>query len=130
MIIVTMLKGDTDDDDDGGGGEDDDDKDDDYVVDEYADSYDDDGNEVNVKFQDGEINTIKLSYHNKEHYNYLQPKKIKNFPKEFEEIFKVDYEKMFEKILFNSIERFYDNVNWNIYKPSEAVRVDLFDFFS
>lgn len=72
-------------------------------------------------------------------YFYVQqPNKYKvetigyknDIPKEFEEIFKVDYEKMFEKILFNSIERFYDNVNWNIYKPSEAVRVDLFDFFS
>jgi DNA polymerase elongation subunit (family B) len=72
-------------------------------------------------------------------YFYVQqPNKYKvevigyknDIPKEFEEFFKVDYEKMFEKILFNSIERFYDNVNWNIYKPSEAVRVDLFDFFS
>jgi hypothetical protein len=49
-------------------------------------TYDDDGHEVDVKFPDGEINTVKLSYHNKEHYNYLQPKKIKKFPKEFEEI--------------------------------------------
>jgi hypothetical protein len=53
-----------------------------------------------------------------------------DMPKEFEDIFKVDYEKMFEKILFNSIQRFYDNVEWSIYKPSQAVQVDLFDLFS
>lgn len=51
-------------------------------------------------------------------------------PEEYRELFKIDYEKMFEKILFNSIERFYDNVGWRIRKPSEAVKTDLFELFS
>jgi len=37
---------------------------------------------------------------------------------------------MFEKILYQAIERFYDNVNWTIRKPSENVTVELFDLFS
>jgi hypothetical protein len=53
-----------------------------------------------------------------------------NFPDEYKDIFKVDYELMFEKILFNSIERFYQGVNWQIRKPSENVTCELFDLFA
>ena len=53
-----------------------------------------------------------------------------NLPEEFKQIFKINYEKMFEKILFNSIERFYQSVNWQIRKPSENVQCELFDLFS
>tara|TARA_R110002051_G_scaffold96868_1_gene167064 strand:+ start:12283 stop:14859 length:2577 start_codon:yes stop_codon:yes gene_type:complete len=53
-----------------------------------------------------------------------------DYPKEFAEIFRPDYDKMFEKILFQSIERFYDNVGWKIRKPNENVRVELFDLFN
>ena len=51
-------------------------------------------------------------------------------PAEFKDIFKPDYEKMFEKILFQSIQRFYENVKWTIRKPAENVQVELFDLFS
>jgi DNA polymerase elongation subunit (family B) len=51
-------------------------------------------------------------------------------PAEFLNIFKIDYETMFEKILFNSIERFYNNVNWQIRKPTNNVQTELFDLFS
>ena len=51
-------------------------------------------------------------------------------PSEFKDIFKPDYDKMFEKILFQSIQRFYDNVKWTIRKPAENVQVELFDLFS
>lgn len=51
------------------------------------------------------------------------------WPSEFNDIFKPDYEKMFEKILFQAIERFYDNVNWTARKPSDNVQVELFDLF-
>ena len=53
-----------------------------------------------------------------------------DYPVEFADIFKPDYEKMFEKILFQSIQRFYDNVNWTIRKPSDNVQVELFDLFA
>ena len=53
-----------------------------------------------------------------------------SWPDEFNESFKIDYEKMFDKILFQSIARFYDNVGWNIRKPSENVKTELFDLFA
>lgn len=52
-----------------------------------------------------------------------------NLPEEFKKLFLVDYEKMFEKIIFQVIERFYESVKWRPYKPGEAYQTDLFDFF-
>lgn len=52
-----------------------------------------------------------------------------DLPEEFTQDFKVDYEKMFEKIVFSVIDRFYESVNWKTFRPGEAVNVDLFDFF-
>lgn len=51
------------------------------------------------------------------------------FPKEFETVFKPDYDKMFNKILFSMIERFYQNLDWTARKPSEKVQTELFDLF-
>ena len=51
-------------------------------------------------------------------------------PKEFSELFKPDYEKMFEKILFEMVKRFYDNTGWVIRKPSANVQTELFDIFA
>jgi len=48
---------------------------------------------------------------------------------EFKELFKIDYALMFEKILYNSIERFYDAVNWRIRKPTDNVAVELDSLF-
>jgi DNA polymerase elongation subunit (family B) len=48
---------------------------------------------------------------------------------EFKNLFKIDYVLMFEKILFNSIERFYDSVNWRIRKPTDNVQTELDDLF-
>lgn len=49
------------------------------------------------------------------------------YPKEFEAIFHPDKEKMFEKIIYSIIERFYDAVKWKLSKPSAQVQTDLFD---
>lgn len=51
------------------------------------------------------------------------------FPPEFAEIFKIDYEKSFVKVLFAPIETFYDSVGWVLRKPNENVRVELDDIF-
>ena len=51
------------------------------------------------------------------------------FPEEFSGLFKVDYDKMFEKILFQAIERFYEAVHWRIRKPKDNVQTELFDLF-
>jgi len=72
-------------------------------------------------------------------YMYLQlPNKFNidsigfkyTYPEEFKTMFKIDYDKMFEKILFQSISRFYEAVGWRIRKPTDNVRVELFDLFS
>lgn len=52
-----------------------------------------------------------------------------NYNDEFRNLFKIDYVLMFEKILFNSIERFYDSVNWRIRKPTDNVQTELDDLF-
>ena len=49
------------------------------------------------------------------------------YPKEFESVFQPDIEKMFEKIIYSIIERFYESVNWKLNKPSAQVQTDLFD---
>ena len=49
------------------------------------------------------------------------------FPKEFGQDFHIDYEKMFEKIIFSVIERFYSAVKWPIKAPSMIAQTDLFD---
>jgi DNA polymerase elongation subunit (family B) len=49
------------------------------------------------------------------------------YPKEFQSIFEIDYEKMFEKIIYSVIERFYESVNWAVKKPGNDAQIDLFD---
>jgi DNA polymerase elongation subunit (family B) len=51
------------------------------------------------------------------------------FPKEFEEIFIVDKEEMFNKLFYAAIERFYDAVGWTLRKPSENLKIELDDLF-
>ena len=51
-------------------------------------------------------------------------------PDEFRENFHVDYELMFEKIIFKAIERFYNTVQWPASKPSNAVKSSLLDLLS
>lgn len=49
------------------------------------------------------------------------------YPEEFKNVFQPDIEKMFEKLIFSIIERFYDAVDWRLSKPSAQVQTDLFD---
>lgn len=51
------------------------------------------------------------------------------YPKEFEDEFKIDYEKSFVKVLFAPIETIYKCVGWVLRKPNENVRVELDDIF-
>ena len=52
-----------------------------------------------------------------------------DLPDEFNKDFKIDYEKMFEKIVYSVIDRFYESVKWKSFRPGQAVTTDLFDFF-
>lgn len=49
------------------------------------------------------------------------------YPKEFQAIFEIDYEKMFEKIIYSVVERFYEAVNWQVKRPGNDAQIDLFD---
>jgi DNA polymerase elongation subunit (family B) len=48
-------------------------------------------------------------------------------PSEFNDIFKIDTEKMFGNIVYSVIERFYKCVKWNLNKPNEQIQTDLFE---
>ena len=52
------------------------------------------------------------------------------YPEEFKKAFNLDYEIMFEKIVFNAIERFYENVKWAVQKPGSLTQTNLFDLLS
>ena len=49
------------------------------------------------------------------------------YPEQFKTVFEPDKEKMFEKIIYSIIERFYESVGWRLNKPSAQVQTDLFD---
>jgi len=51
------------------------------------------------------------------------------YPKEFKDIFEVDYEKMFVKIFYAAIKRFYDAVGWKLRMPSDSVVIELDELF-
>jgi len=51
------------------------------------------------------------------------------YPREFVELFKPNYELMFEKMIFSVVERFYNAVKWPAHKPTEQPVSDLFDLF-
>jgi len=52
------------------------------------------------------------------------------YPEEFTKIFQPDSELMFDKIIFSSVERFYEGVNWTPRKPGEVTQCDLFQLLS
>lgn len=52
------------------------------------------------------------------------------YPEEFKKLFEIDYEKMFDRIVYSVVERFYENVKWKPKKPGEMVQVDLFDLLA
>lgn len=81
------------------------------------------------KFKSGDkVKTVYLKTPNKYGIDIIGFKG--NYPTEFENIFEVDYEKMFNKIFFSAIERFYESVNWILRKPNENVKVELEDLLS
>ena len=49
------------------------------------------------------------------------------YPDQFKGVFEPDKEKMFEKIIYSIVERFYESVNWKLSKPSAQVQTDLFE---
>lgn len=74
---------------------------------------------------------IKYFYVNMPNSYNLEAIAFKNrYPKEFNELFSLDIEKMFDKDVYKCIERFYSVMKWEIYKPTNQFKVDLDELFS
>jgi len=53
-----------------------------------------------------------------------------NYPEEFRNEFEVDYEVMFEKLMYKNINFFYKAVGWFLRRPTENLRCELLDLLS
>lgn len=81
------------------------------------------------KIQSGD--KIKLFYLRKPNKYGIESIAFKYYyPDEFREIFEPDYEKMFEKVIFSPVQKFFQTVNWVAQKPNEMTKCDLLDYFS
>ena len=69
------------------------------------------------------------------HYVYIKPDNEygidvigfnEEWPKEFDEIFKIDYKVMFEKLIFSKIKDFMILFGWHHFDPNEEDEVDIF----
>jgi DNA polymerase elongation subunit (family B) len=52
------------------------------------------------------------------------------YPDEFRDLFEIDYEKMFDRIIYSPVEKFFKTVNWIPQKPNNMSTCDLMDFLS
>lgn len=73
------------------------------------------------------VKIVYVKKHNKYNIEYIAfPNK---WPKEFDDIFEVDFDKMFDKTLYSYVDRFYKTVGWKLRKPSENVTIELDELF-
>lgn len=54
---------------------------------------------------------------------------IGKYPQEFKDIFKIDYEYMFDKHIYGFVERYYEDCGWVARKPGCMIKQSLFDLF-
>lgn len=81
------------------------------------------------KFQNGDkIKMVELKTPNK--YGISKIGFKGKWPPEFDQIFTIDFEVMFGKIMYAAIERFFSSVDWILRKPNENLRVDLEELLS
>ena len=52
------------------------------------------------------------------------------YPEEFKHLFEPDYEKMFDKVIFAPVKKFFEAVNWVPQKPNEMTTCDLMTFLA
>jgi len=71
---------------------------------------------------------IKYFYALKNPYNLDAIAFINEYPKEFKDV-KIDYDKMFDKIVVPPIENVYEAIGWRLPKMGKEVQTDLFDLF-
>lgn len=74
------------------------------------------------------VSIIYVEENNKYNKTCIAYKNV--WPKEFNNIFKIDYNKIYDKIIDSMVERFYETVLWESFKPSNSCHTDLFSFLS
>ena len=72
---------------------------------------------------------IKYFYATKNKHNLDAVAFVADYPKEFQDIIRIDYDKMFEKTVVAPIESVYNAINWRVPNFSREVQTDLFDLF-
>lgn len=71
---------------------------------------------------------IKYFYATKNPHNLDAIAFINEYPEEFKNI-KIDYDKMFDKIVVPPIENVYNAIGWRLPKMGKEIQTDLFDLF-
>ena len=72
---------------------------------------------------------IKYFYATKNPYNLDAIAFIAEFPVEFKDVIKIDYNKMFQKIVAAPVESVYEAIEWRVPNFSREIQTDLFDLF-
>lgn len=72
---------------------------------------------------------IKYFYITKNPYNLDAIAFVAEFPAEFKDVIKIDYNKMFQKIVAAPVESVYEAIEWRVPNFSREVQTDLFDLF-
>jgi len=70
---------------------------------------------------------VKKLYCEKNKYGLDAIAYVSNFPKEFD--IKVDWNKMFNKLVTQPVERLYQAIGWNLPEIGKEVQTDLFELF-
>lgn len=60
-------------------------------------------------------------------WGYTKVAYLDQWPKEFDEYFKIDHKTMFNKIIYEEIKRFYTSVDWPHFNPSDEYAFSIFD---
>ena len=74
-------------------------------------------------------NKMKLFYIKPNSYNLNAIGFVYKFPDEFKDVIIPNYDKMFEKTVYDPIKRVFDSIGWKIKNPSDDEKLDLFNFF-
>jgi DNA polymerase elongation subunit (family B) len=72
---------------------------------------------------------IKYFYAVKNAHNLDAVAFVAEYPNEFRDLIKIDYDKMFEKIVAAPVESVYEAIEWRMPNFSREVQTDLFDLF-
>ena len=71
---------------------------------------------------------VKIVFLENNMYKFEAIAFLDNWPREFDQHFKVDNAIMFEKSVFGEIKRFYKSVGWETFNPSDGYGFNFFDF--